>query len=185
MIARLYYLAPEFNDDPTLTNIVPHITTEIALHFSVMSASITSLRPFLRPMHLDWTIDTSGHSKYGTRSAGHSATRSRNQSRPRSYIRLESVGKGGGKGKMNSSKATVSKSRQDSWEMQAAAYTTTASQGYGRGDDLEHQQPSEHLGQAESQDELVSSSPPLDSGLVIQKTVDWSIQYEDNVAKAV
>ncbi|KAJ3495379.1 hypothetical protein NLG97_g3437 [Lecanicillium saksenae] len=172
MIARLYYLAPEFNSDPTLTNIVPHITTEIALHFSVISASITSLRPFLRTFHLDYTIGSSGNSKYAARSGNHSGTRSRNQSRPRSYVRLQSVGKGG-TGKQNS-KATVSKSRQDSWEMPAAAYTTSTN-------DVERQQP-EQFGRAGSQDHLVPNG--AESGLVIQKTVDWSIQYEDNKKKA-
>lgn len=175
MIARLYYLAPEFNEDPTLTNIVPHITTEIALHFSVISASITSLRPFLRTFHLDYTVGSSGRSKYGTRSANHSAQRSRNASRPRSYVRLQSVSKGAAS-KQNS-KATVSKSRQDSWEMHAAAYTTSSN-------DVERQQPAEQFGRADSQDQLVPGNG-AESGLVIQKTVDWSIQYEDSMPKAV
>lgn len=143
----------------------------------------------LRTFHIDYTIDSKGNSKYGKRSVTGSAQRSRNQSRPRSYIRLESLSKngGGGAGKQSSSRATVSKDRQDSWEMQASAYATSSSR---RGDDMELQeqqvQTTPHFGRADSQDELVPGRPrPDESGLVIQKTVDWSIQYEDDVSKAI
>lgn len=128
-------------------------------------------------MHLDYTIGSTGQSKYGTRSATHSATRSRNQSRPRSYIRLESVNKGGA-GKQNS-RVTVSKSRQDSWELQASTYNATTSP---HGDD---QPQPEQFGRADSQDRLVPGVSGGESGLVIQKTVDWSIKYEDSMARAV
>lgn len=72
--------------------------------------------------------------------------------------------------------------------MQASAYATSSSPR--RGDDVELQeqqaQTTPHFGRADSQDELVPGRPrPDEPGLVIQKTVDWSIQYEDDVSRAI
>lgn len=51
VIYRLIYLSPKHNTNPTYTNIVPNIITEAIMQFSIISASVTSLKPFLRSLH--------------------------------------------------------------------------------------------------------------------------------------
>lgn len=48
---RLFYLSPSENLDPTVTSILPNIFTEASLEYSIISASVTCLKPFLRPFH--------------------------------------------------------------------------------------------------------------------------------------
>lgn len=165
MIARLYCLAPQNNPDPTFTSIVPHITTEIALHFSVISASITSLRPFLRTFHLDYTVDSKGTSKNGTRSG--------DRSRPRdSYYRLDPIS--------DSKNVVASQQRRGHWDAGATA-SASRSQGRDMGTEMAHGP----IGRAISQDglqpeqskSLRATAMPRER-IVIQKTVDWTVQYE-------
>ncbi len=141
----------------------------------------------LRTFHLDYTIDTSGHAKYGTRSGTRSAPRSRNWSRPRSLILLESVGKSsGGTGKQSSNKATISKNKQNIWDMQQIAYTTSSSHGGDAERDLERQQPeTTDFVWPDSQDRVVPNGAGGDSGLILQGTVDWTVKYEDDIALAI
>ncbi|XWX01395.1 hypothetical protein V2A60_009422 [Cordyceps javanica] len=91
-IVRICFLAPHLNHDPTLTNVVPHIITEAALHFAVISASITSLRPFLRTLHLDYTVGSKGSREHATQSTGPLAGHSRNRSLLQSCNSVESGG---------------------------------------------------------------------------------------------
>jgi hypothetical protein len=152
MIARLYCL-------------VPHIRTEIALHFSVISAPITSLRPFLRTFHLNYTVDSKGASKYGTRSGDHN--------RPRdSYYRLDPIS--------DSRKVIASQQQREQWESGATARASRP-QGQDMGAELAHGS----IGRAVSQDDLLpehskslSITPMPRERIAIQKTVDWTIQYE-------
>lgn len=181
IIIRLYYLAPDQNDDPTLTNIIPHIATEVALHFSVFSASVTSLRPFLRTMHLELTVSSYGRSGYGygPRSAGPSANRSRNQSQPRTYIRLESVSKRTAANQTGN--PPPSTSQQELWKNESTAHTTSSSyNNHGP-----PQQEPDWRRQEESQNAhaLDSHSASSESGLVMQRTIDFSIAYENNGSK--
>ncbi|KAJ3475942.1 hypothetical protein NLG97_g9291 [Lecanicillium saksenae] len=68
---RLTYLAPSQNTDPTFSNIVPSIFTQATLHFSIIAACVTTLKPFLR--HFDptyvigsGTLSTSKRSRVST-----------------------------------------------------------------------------------------------------------------------
>lgn len=161
MAARLYYLASSYNTDPTYTSIVPHIATEAALHFSVVSASITSLRPFLRSFHQDYTIDSKSASKHSVRSGDNSRRRE-------SYYRLETLTKAG----VQAGTVVVAQGGNLSDE-QSMGYPAAA-----------HQQGRETT----SQDELVPTArgdweqmqrAAMPGRMGIQKTVNWSVQYEE------
>ena len=51
IVYRLIYLSPTHNTNPTYTTIVPNIITEAIIQFSIISASVTSLKPFLQSLH--------------------------------------------------------------------------------------------------------------------------------------
>lgn len=65
---RLFYLSPSQNPDPTFTSILASILTEAVLDFCLISASLTSLRPFLRPFHSGYIVDSVGAPGSGLRS---------------------------------------------------------------------------------------------------------------------
>lgn len=55
---RLFYLSPSENFDPTFTSILPNIFTEASLEYCLISASVTCLKPFLRPFHSGAVVST-------------------------------------------------------------------------------------------------------------------------------
>lgn len=57
---RLLYLSPRENYKPTLTIIPPHILTELALEYTLISTSITAPKPFLKPFHTGAIVNTVG-----------------------------------------------------------------------------------------------------------------------------
>ncbi|EFY85039.1 hypothetical protein MAC_08922 [Metarhizium acridum CQMa 102] len=71
---RLWLLSPGVNTGSTDTSIAPSIITQFTLHFSVLSASITSLRPFLRTFHMDYKWDSKVTSKRNYSSTGYTTT---------------------------------------------------------------------------------------------------------------
>ena len=68
---RLFYLSPDENYDPTLTSIIPHILTEAAMSYALISTSITSLKPFLKPFHAGAVVNTVGGKGSGAYSGSH------------------------------------------------------------------------------------------------------------------
>lgn len=68
---RLVYLSPEKNNVPTVTSIIPHILTEAAMNFALVSTSITSLKPFLKPFHTGAVLNTVGGEASGPYSGSH------------------------------------------------------------------------------------------------------------------
>lgn len=60
VVMRLVYLSPGAIHRPPVTNIVSNVLAEGALQFSIISASISSLRPFLRSLHPGYLIDGRG-----------------------------------------------------------------------------------------------------------------------------
>ena len=69
---RLLYLSPRENYKPTLTSIRPHILTELALEYALISTSITALKPFLKPFHTGAIVNTIGGGGSGLYSASRS-----------------------------------------------------------------------------------------------------------------
>ena len=59
VVVRLFYLSPSENSEPTVTSIIPNIITEAALELCLISACITSLKPFLQPVHSGYMVNTS------------------------------------------------------------------------------------------------------------------------------
>jgi hypothetical protein len=60
LAARLFFLSPDENYDPTLTSIIPHILTEAAMDYALVSTSITCLKPFLKPFHTGGVVNRVG-----------------------------------------------------------------------------------------------------------------------------
>jgi hypothetical protein len=56
VVVRLFYLSPSENSEPTVTSIIPNIITEAALELCLISACITSLKPFLQPVHSGYMV---------------------------------------------------------------------------------------------------------------------------------
>ena len=65
---RLFYLSPSENSDPTITSIIANILTEAALELCLISACITSLKPFLQPIHSGYIVNSVGAPGSGLRS---------------------------------------------------------------------------------------------------------------------
>jgi hypothetical protein len=65
---RLFCLSPSENSDPTATSIIANILTEAALELCLISACITSLKPFLQPIHSGYIVNSVGAPGSGLRS---------------------------------------------------------------------------------------------------------------------
>lgn len=76
IIARLYYLSPGIQETHNSGNIAAEIITEAALQYALISASITCLKPFLRPFHSGgYFVDSIGAPGSGLRTNVRSSSR--------------------------------------------------------------------------------------------------------------
>lgn len=171
---RLLYLSPQKNSDPTFSSIIPNIITEGVLQFSIISASVTSLRPFLRSLHPGYAVDSSGTQRSGLRSANRSGSQD-------PYYRLDVISKTG-KGGVPGALGSGLRPPEGLTAGHAIAYPAKP---HLRKDD----QQDVELGQSLSKGKLDSSKTLTDDTdsidtvaqdpMVIRKTTDWVIRYEN------
>ena len=165
--ARLYLISPDVDSDPTYTNIIPDILTEITFHFSVISASITSLRPFLRTFHIEYAAD----SKIASRRSYQAAVRPRIQ--PHSASRTT---QGANRNSGQASPECTEDFTRPNLPYPSITHVhvvNRVSTGKPLGDDGLF---------VRSSIELL---PPLHQmmradSMVIQKTMDWAVEFEQN-----
>jgi hypothetical protein len=172
---RLLYLSPNKNPDPTFSSIVPNIITEGALQFSIISASITSLRPFLRSLHPGYAVDSSGTKRSGLRSTNRSGSQD-------PYYRLDVISKQGKAG-VPGTLGSVLRPSEGLTAGHAMAYPA---QSHLRKDDLQDIElgRSASKGKLDSSKTLTEDRDSIDTAvpdpMVIRKTTDWVIRYEND-----
>ena len=158
--ARLFYLSPRKNSDPTLTNILPHILTEGCLEYAVVSTSITALKPFLKP------FDTGAFENTVCR--GDSGLYSRPRTVPGVYVLSAVAGD-----KNNNAQTTVrSIPSNKSPKPRLNLYTgstgertaAVSSRGEGHRDDIE------------------SVESNGSEQIIIRETKEWAVRYEQQWA---
>jgi hypothetical protein len=166
---RLFYLSPAKNPDPTFNAIIANILTEAALEYSLMSACVTSLRPFLRPFHSGQIVDSVGAPGSGLRSGILSKSQD-------SYYMLSAI-----KGtNIDGASQTVKSIQRPSGSMGSHHGTTYPGSVVLRPDRGDQQavisprsrQHSSKVRRDESVDSAGSDQ------MIIQKTKEWSVQYE-------
>lgn len=150
---RLFYLSPAKNPDPTFNAIIANILTEAALEYSLMSACVTSLRPFLRPFHSGQIVDSVG-----------------------AYYALSAI-----KGtNIDGAAQTVKSIQRPSGSMGSHHGTTYPGSVVLRPDRGDQQAVISPRSRRHSskvrRDESVDSAGS--DQMIIQKTKDWSVQYE-------
>lgn len=172
---RLFYLSPKRNPDPTFSSIVPNIMTEGVLQFSIISASITSLRPFLRSLHPGYAVNSNGTQKSGHRSTNRSGSQD-------PYYRLDVVSKRDKYGATGTPGAHLRPLGGLS-EGHAIAYPAKPRL---RKEDAQDIEPgwSANKGKLDSSKSLTEDTDSIDAAVpdpgVIRKTTDWAIRYEND-----
>lgn len=163
---RLHLLSPSVNTLPTSTSIVPSIVTEVTLHFAVMSASITSLRPLLRTFETTYNLESKNTSQRDSRlnsqlKSGHAYHASYD------------------------SRLTIIKdhANQQQWTDELSL-PNLAYSSLGHAPRLNRV--STAVTAIHNKDDLVTRASlasreglPADA-IIIQKTLDWEVQYERN-----
>ncbi|OAQ60691.1 hypothetical protein VFPPC_06800 [Pochonia chlamydosporia 170] len=163
---RLHLLSPSVNTLPTSTSIVPSIVTEVTLHFAVMSASITSLRPLLRTFETTYNLESKNTSQQDSRlnsqlKSGHAYHASYD------------------------SRLTIIKdhANQQQWTDELSL-PNLAYSSLGHAPRLNRV--STAVTAVHNKDDLVTRASlasreglPADA-IIIQKTLDWEVQYERN-----
>ena len=147
---RLFYLSPGQNHNPTVTSIIAAIITQFALQYSFMSASVTALRPFLRPFHSGhMLVDTVGAPGSGL----HSGIRNGSQD---AYHKLGAV-RGTDKGMPISTVSALASVNDD--------YQPTVTSP-------------KHHSSKPSRDDMKSVDSQGSDQMIIRKTRDYSVRYE-------
>lgn len=158
--ARLWLLSPGVNANPTDTSIVPSIITQATLHFSVLSASITSLRPFLRTFHMDYKWDSKVTSKRNYSSTGYTTTGP-------SAKNVHGTSSQSGQADRHWADDFTDPSGTDAHFLNRPSTGGTARNNDGI------------LAWAHV-DEIQTRPPFPAKAMVIRKTVDWTVDYEPN-----
>ncbi|KAF5136352.1 hypothetical protein E5D57_000112 [Metarhizium anisopliae] len=158
--ARLWLLSPGVNANPTNTSIVPSIITQATLHFSVLSASITSLRPFLRTFHMDYKWDSKVTSKRNYSSTGYTTTGP-------SAKNVYGTSSQSGQADRHWADDFTDPSGTDAHFLNRPSTGGTARNNDGI------------LAWAHV-DEIQTRPPFPAKAMVIRKTVDWTVEYEPN-----
>ncbi|KAJ9607858.1 hypothetical protein H2200_007937 [Cladophialophora chaetospira] len=165
---RLVYLSPAQNNDPTVTSIIPAILTEAALEFSLLSTSITALKPFLRPLHTSAVVNSVGGN---ASSDPYSRSYSRAQGKSQGIYMLSSVS---------------NKSKHDKDEYQ----TTTTSIEPRTSDAIQAPKPIfrpdltggetvTSVQVEQHRDDIESVESNGSEQMIIRTTRNWSVRYED------
>ena len=173
---RLFYLYPQENPDPTFTGIIASILTEAALEFSLMSASVSSLRPFLRPFHSGYIVNSVGAPGSGLRTG------------PQDPYYMLSAVKGTNK---DETIQTVKSTRRPSLGSEGSqlGYTYPGSvkpnpQAVVRPDLGDQQAADSAPGRQHSskvrRDDMESVDSVGSDQMIIRKTKEWSVRYEDD-----
>jgi len=157
---RLFYLSPSRNHNPTVTSILPHIWTEGALEYAIISTSVTSLKPFLRPFHTGAIVNTVG----GGGSGLYSGSRPREQG----IYMLNSIGtdkKCGGQTTTTTARSedgnTGPQPRSKLYTGNIEGVTMVSSGGDPHRDDI---------------DSVESNSSER---MIIRTTKEWAVRYEN------
>jgi hypothetical protein len=158
---RLFYLSPDENYDPTVTNIIPHILTEGAMDFALVSTTITALKPFLKPFHTGAIVNTVG----GTGSGLYSGSRS---GQPQGIYMLTSVAR---------NKKEIGQTTTTSVNSDSGRYSTRPKQKLYMGNTeagktTVSSQPTERGTDIESVDSTGSER------MIIRTTTEWNVRYE-------
>jgi hypothetical protein len=136
VVLRLFYLSPSENSEPTVSSIIPNIVTEAALELCLISACITSLKPFLQPVHSDYMVNNSAGQPGSSFRAG---KRAKSQD---SYYMLSTVKDSDKDGSLVSpnefGRAEVAKSVSDDGKLRAHVSIATAARG---GEEIETKMP--------------------------------------------
>ncbi|KIX02270.1 uncharacterized protein Z518_08209 [Rhinocladiella mackenziei CBS 650.93] len=160
---RLRYLSPDENHDPTFTSILAHILTEGALEYALISTSITSLKPFLKPFHTGAIVNTVGGSGSGLYSGSHSATQG--------IYMLSSIARDK-KGNGQTTTATVHSGNSDSGPPpRSKLYVGNISEGTT----TVSSQPDPH------RDDTESAGSNSSGQMIIRTTKEWAVRYENRV----
>jgi hypothetical protein len=159
---RLFYLSPNESHDPTVTSILPHILTEAAMDYAIVSTSITALKPFLKPFHTGAIVNTIGGGGSGLYSGSHSGT-------PGIYM-LSSVAKG----KEDIGKATTSSVRSGSIHNDSQLRAKLYNDNKGEGTTVVLSRPDRCREDIESVESNGSEQ------MIIRTTKEWAIRYENS-----
>lgn len=170
---RLFYLSPAKNPDPTFSSIIPNIITEVALQFSIISASVTSLRPFLRSLHPGYTVDSSGtHNRSGLRSGIRTGSQD-------PYYRLDAISKKG-RSEVSGSVTANDRSTDGLAPGHGIAYPGKLHTRADKGDiELGRSSSKTKLSSAMASTADSDSIDGMPDPMVIRKTTDWVIRYEN------
>lgn len=174
MVFRLIYLAPARNAEPILTSITPNIFTVIVAHFSIMACCVTSLKPFLHAFNQpSYEYKTSGTAHSG-RSGLHD-----------NYYKLESWKKI----ERSDGSASGSGNHPGSWrpnlDSTAAGHATAyPAKAHTRGRDNiitpeKALNGKKWTSRKEVRGDADSAETDASDRLIIQRTTEVSVQYED------
>jgi hypothetical protein len=157
---RLFYLYPSENYDPTLTSILPHILTEGALAYAIISTSITALKPFLKPFHSGAIMNTVG--------GGGSRLNSGSRSGAQGIYMLNSIATDKDNGQTTTT--TVHSENGNTGPQPQFKFYTGNSEGTAavssRGD--------------AHQDDIDSLDSNSSKQTIIQTTKEWRVRYENS-----
>lgn len=178
IVTRIYYLSPSRNPNPTLSTILPSILTEAALEYAFMSASITSLKPFLRPFHSGrYIINTVGAPGSGLRSD------LKDSQDPYYQLSAVSVGGGGSRNPKHTARVQTTSFNEEgplpktTTRISAGRPKRSGSQTRGLGPKGLTALPVAARTRREEEEESVNTEGS--DQMIIRETKGWSVRYED------
>lgn len=182
VVTRLIYLSPTKNTDPTISSIPPSIITEAAIHFSIIAGSATALKPFLTAFHPTYVIENSGTSTT-INSALQSKDRGQRQQHQRDdpYYRLEVL-----------AAANAQRNRDPTADITWRPYQGERSEGFattsvstsggrsGNGSSKRGRSGGKGATLKKKADDAVSGETDGAERMIIQRTMEVSVQYNDS-----
>ena len=158
---RLFYLSPNENYDPTLTSILPHILTEGALEYAIISTSVTALKPFLKPFHTGAILNTVGGDGSGQHSGSHSGGQD--------IYMLNSISTDK-KDNSQSTRTTVPSGNRNTDPQSRSKFYT----GHGKGTAVISSRGDAH------RDDIESVHSNSSERMIIRTKKEWAVRYEDS-----
>ncbi|KAG5976350.1 hypothetical protein E4U55_007352 [Claviceps digitariae] len=161
---RLAYLRPFQNADPMLDTIVPSILTHGAIHFSIIACSIPCLRPFLRTFNPACAVERCGQA-----STSHNGTRD-------SYLKLDTL-KRREQNVVDSDDSANWRPFQGSGEGHVIALPPESYTPI-RGEKMSSSRQAHHDSMGERGIDAATADADATDRLIIQRTTEVSIKYE-------
>ncbi|OAA36857.1 hypothetical protein NOR_07377 [Metarhizium rileyi] len=143
------------SSDPAVHVISPLVWQQITLGYSLMSALLIALMPFLKSFHTGMGVDMRNLTNIGT-------SASRQRSGRQDAYRLDNL-----TSRSRHGTSTTKQSAEDEEELASARWASALPK----------------QASSESQIEARSSVTAMAGAMVIQKTVDWSVKYDSNSNK--